>query len=92
MEICDKKSTTSLQVCKASKKAFFLSEVKSVLYLQERRAQLMDEDCLATPDPTTSTFLYWVKTNRMGTAKIRFLLQCFYIKKTFFLKKTNLYM
>lgn len=30
----------------------------------------MDEDCLATPDPTSSMFLYWINTNRMGTAKI----------------------
>lgn len=42
----------------------------------------MDDDCLATLDPTTSIFLYWINTNRMGTAKR--LLQCFYIKKTFF--------
>lgn len=32
----------------------------------------MDEDCLATPDPTTSMFLYWINTNRMGTAKMTF--------------------
>lgn len=30
----------------------------------------MDEDCLATPAPTSSMFLYWINTNRMGTAKI----------------------
>lgn len=50
----------------------------------------MDEDCLATPGPTTSMFLYWINTNRMGTARTIFL-QCFYIKKHSF-KKTNLHM
>lgn len=80
MAIFDK-NTTSLAVCKASNKAF-LSKSVTVLYLQYRRAQLMDEDCLATPDPTTSMFLYSINTNRMGTAMA--ILQCFYIKKTFF--------
>lgn len=82
MAIFDK-NTTTFAVYKASKKGGYLSESVTVLYLQYRRAQLMDEDCLATPDPTTSMFLYWMNTNRMGTANNDFL-QCFYIKKTFF--------
>lgn len=42
------KNTTSLQF-KASKKASISQKSITVLYLQYRRAQLMDEDCLATP-------------------------------------------
>lgn len=68
MAIFDK-NTTSFAVHKASKKGGYLSKSVTGLYLQYRRAQLMDEDCLATPDPTTSTFLSWINTNRMGTAK-----------------------
>lgn len=84
--IFDKKNSTSIAGHKASKNGEYISQCQSqFLYLQYRRAQLMDEDCLATPGPTTSMFLYWINTNRMGTAKKTFeFLQCFYIKKTFF--------
>lgn len=51
------------------------------LYLQDRKAQVMDEDCLATPGPTTSTFLYWMNTNRMGTAKTIFATFLYILKK-----------
>lgn len=67
MAIFDKKKIYILHVLqciKHQKRRVFLK-----VYLHYRRAQLKDEDCLATPDPTTSTFLYWINTNRMGTAK-----------------------
>lgn len=83
MTIIDK-NTTSFAVYKSIKKAS-VSQRESVLYLHYRRAQVKDEGCLATSDPTTSMFLYWINTNRMGTAK-KTILQCFYIKKTFFKK------
>lgn len=58
---------------------------------------------MTTPDPTTSTFLYWINTNRMGTAtKINknvswLLVNCFFcnvfiLKKHFFNhKKRQIY-
>lgn len=76
----------SFAVYKAQKRRLSLTS-ESVLYLHYRRAQLMDDDCLATRGPTTSMFLYWINTNRMGTAKTTFAM--FYIKKHF--SKTNLY-
>lgn len=79
-----------LQFIKASKKMGISQSQSQFLYLQHRRAQLMDEDCLATPDPTTSMFLYWINTNRMGTAKNDFC-NVFILKKHSF-KKTDLYM
>lgn len=73
---------------KASKKGVYLSKSVTVfLYLQYRRAQLLDDDCLATPDPTTSMLLYWINTNRMGTAKNDFC-NVFILKKHS-LKKNN---
>lgn len=85
MAIFDK-NTTTFAVYKASKKGGYLSESVTVLYLQYRRAQLMDEDCLATPDPTTSMFLYWMNTNRMGTANNDFC-NVFILKKHSFKKQ-----
>lgn len=41
----------------------------------------MDEDCLATPGPTTSMFLNWINTNRMGTARTTFCSNVFMLKK-----------
>lgn len=68
------------------KKGGNLSKVTG-LYLQYRRAQVMDEDCLATPDPTSSMFLYWINTNRMGTAKINDF--CNVFTDTFFFSFKN---
>lgn len=53
--ILDKKNTTSLAIYKSIKKkktACISQKSITVLYLQDRRAELLDEDCLATPDPT----------------------------------------
>lgn len=50
-----KKILHLLQFIKASKKkktACISQKSITVLYLQDRRAELLDEDCLATPDPT----------------------------------------
>lgn len=86
------KTLLVLQFIKHQKKGGNLSKVTG-LYLQYRR--VMDEDCLATPDPTTSMFLYWINTNRMGTAKkmtfamflwIYFSFFPFFFFKTAFLK------
>lgn len=67
--IIHKKKKTTFAAYKSSKKRRLSLKSVTVLYLQYTRAQLMDEDCLATPDPTTSMFLFWINTNRMGTAK-----------------------
>lgn len=72
-ENCNNSQKTTFAAYKSSsskkkKRRLSLKSV-TVLYLQYTRAQLMDEDCLATPDPTTSMFLFWINTNRMGTAK-----------------------
>lgn len=50
----------------------------------------MDEDCLATPEPTTSMFLYWINTNRMGTAKNDFC-NVFILKKHSLKKQKQIY-
>lgn len=89
MAIFDKNTTLFVfAVYKHQKRRVSLKSQSQFCTYSYRRAQLMDDDCLATPDPTTSIFLYWINTNRMGTAKNDFL-QCFYIKKTF--KKNKIY-
>lgn len=81
MTIFDK-NTTSFAFYKASKKAGISQKAVSFV-LTVLGGLNSDEDCLATPDPTTSMFLYWINTNRMGTAKM-ISAMFFILKKTFF--------
>lgn len=76
--------------CQTSKSVWLLKV--TVVYLQYRRAQVMDEELLSQP-PTLyqPMFLYWANTNRMGTAK-HDLCNSFYVVKMCFLyiyKKSN---
>lgn len=65
------KNTTSFAFYKASKKKRRVSLKSQSQFCTYSIGGLnSDEDCLATPDPTTSMFLYWINTNRMGTAKM----------------------
>lgn len=83
MTIFDK-NTTSFAFYKASKKkGGYLSKGSHSFVLTVLGGLNSDEDCLATPDPTTSMFLYWINTNRMGTAKM-ISAMFFILKKTFF--------